>query len=118
MRSPSSLARSASGTTTSSAAPSRSHSSRPSSTTPGTGRKKLHQPPLPDDGPRLIAPLGALLPPRIWIEPRYLGLTLAEEAGLLHEAGAEFSEGAEQDVYLVQRVLDVELGVDVKLAVD
>src|ERR687891_2683456 len=39
MCSPSSPARSASGTTTSSAAPSRSHCSRPSSTTPGPGRK-------------------------------------------------------------------------------
>src|SRR4029450_5858052 len=53
MRSRSSLARSASGTTTSSAAPSRSHCSRRSSTTPGPGRETLHQPPRPGAGRQL-----------------------------------------------------------------
>src|ERR671911_1023036 len=49
MRPPSSLARSASGTTTYSAAPSSSHYSRPSCTTPGPGRKKPDQLPRPDE---------------------------------------------------------------------
>jgi hypothetical protein len=52
MRSRSSPARSASGTTTSSAARSRSFCSRPSSTTPGPGRKKLHQPARADEKPQ------------------------------------------------------------------